>query len=72
MNTPRRWTPLVAGLVVAGIMGCRADAGQPRTTSAAAVPAALPVADRVAQYTPVRLNADLEKLGDADRRMLPS
>jgi peptidase M49-like protein len=71
VNRSRRWTPLVAGLIVAGIVGCRADVGQARTTSAATVPAAPSVADKVAQYTPVRLNANLEKLGDADRRMLP-
>jgi len=29
------------------------------------------IAPKVAQYTPVRLNANLEKLSDADRRMLP-
>jgi hypothetical protein len=71
VNTAWGWTPLVAGLVVAGIVGCQAEAGQPRTTSAAATPAGPSVGDRVAQYTPVRLNADLQKLGDADRRMLP-
>ncbi|HET7241414.1 MAG TPA: hypothetical protein VFI77_09650, partial [Gemmatimonadales bacterium] len=71
MNRACRWTLPVAGLVVAGIVGCRADVGQRRTTSAGTTPAAPSVADRVAQYTSVRLNANLEKLGDADRRMLP-
>jgi hypothetical protein len=52
-------------------MGCGAET----RGAAAAVPdssaAAPSISARVAQYTPVRLNADLEKLGDADRRMLP-
>ncbi|HKU60744.1 MAG TPA: hypothetical protein VJQ44_05950 [Gemmatimonadales bacterium] len=66
-----RWKPLVTGVIVAGIVGCGADAGQARTTGAGQAPAGPSLADKVAQYTPVRLNANLEKLSDADRRMLP-
>jgi hypothetical protein len=60
----------LAGLAFLGIMGCgRTEAkGTAASDSAAAAPS---MADKVAQYTPVRLNADLEKLSDADRRMLP-
>jgi hypothetical protein len=67
----RRWSPLAAGVIVAGVMGCGADAKPSPTAAAASTPAASTVSDKVAQYTPVRLNANLEKLADADRRMLP-
>jgi hypothetical protein len=63
-------TALLAGLALAGLMGCGAET---KGAAAAAPDSAVAptVAAKVAQYTPVRLNADLEKLSDADRRMLP-
>ena len=62
MSRPCRCTPLVAGVIVAGILGCGADAEQARSTTASSAAADSSVAAKVAQYTPVRLNADLEKL----------
>jgi Peptidase family M49 len=66
----RKQIVCLAGLALLGVMGCGAETrGQ-----AAAAPdsaAAPSMAAKVAQYTPVRLNANLEKLSDADRRMLP-
>jgi hypothetical protein len=70
VSKPCRWTPL-AVVIVAGSLGCAADAEQVRSTAASSTTADSSVAAKVAQYTPVRLNADLEKLGDAERRMLP-
>jgi hypothetical protein len=70
VSKPCRWTPL-AVVIVAGSLGCGADAQQARSTAASTTTADSSVAAKVARYTPVRLNADLEKLGDAERRMLP-
>ena len=58
MSKPCRWTPL-AVVIVAGSLGCGADAEQVRSTAASTTTADSSVAAKVAQYTPVRLNADL-------------
>jgi hypothetical protein len=52
------------------LMGCvgEAPAKKEGPVKEAAAP---PVEARLAQYTPVRLNANLEKLSESDRRMLP-
>src|SRR4051794_13112581 len=71
VSRPRRWSPLAAGVIVAGVMGCGADTKASHTAPGASTAVASTVSAKVAQYTPVRLNANLEKLADDDRRMLP-
>jgi len=63
-----RWAVAVAaGVGVTACTGERVDPGTPAAT-ADTVP---PVAAKLAQYTPVRLNADLERLSERERRMIP-
>jgi hypothetical protein len=71
VSRSRRWSPLAAGVIVAGAMGCGADTKASHTAAGASTAVVSTVSAKVAQYTPVRLNANLEKLADADRRMLP-
>src|SRR3954452_5949082 len=60
-----RWAAL-AGLGL-GAVGCReAAVDESRGASVAS-----PVAAKLAQYTPVRLTADLSGLSDGERRMIP-
>jgi len=69
---PRRWTRrmLMAGL--GGLAACGGDRTPPRTPEAGAPASpASALAEKVAQYTPVRLTADVSKLSDRERRMLP-
>jgi peptidase M49-like protein len=66
------WTSwaLMAGLV--GLAACGGDRKPgPRAAEGQGAPADRAMADRVAQYTPVRLTADLSRLSDHERRMLP-
>jgi hypothetical protein len=67
MHGMRRLTgwAMSAGLA-GGILGCRGGAETP-----AAAAGTSPMAAKVAQYTPVRLTADLSGLTDRERRMLP-
>jgi hypothetical protein len=60
-----RWAAL-AGLGL-GAVGCREAAVD--ESRGASVPS--PVAAKLAQYTPVRLTADLSGLSDGERRMIP-
>jgi hypothetical protein len=62
----RRCSVLLAVGIVAGLTGCGKESSQP-----AAAAERSPSAGRVAAYTPVRLTADLGKLSDRERRMLP-
>jgi peptidase M49-like protein len=67
-----RWT---LGVLMAGLVGLGACEGGARAAaSAGAAEAKAPasnMADKVGQYTPVRLTADLGALSDRERRMLP-
>jgi hypothetical protein len=66
------WTSwaLMAGLV--GLAACGGDRKPaPRAAESQGARAGRAMADRVAQYTPVRLTADLSRLSDHERRMLP-
>ena len=68
----RRWTRrmLMAGL--GGLAACGGDRTPARTPEAGAPASpASALAEKVAQYTPVRLTADVSKLSDRERRMLP-
>jgi len=66
-----QWTRgvLTAGLV--GLGACGGGREAPHASSAAATAPAENIADKVGQYTPVRLTADLSRLSDRERRMLP-
>jgi len=65
-----QWTDgvLMAGLL--GLAACGSGEAAPASTAGAKTPAA-GVGDKVAQYTPVRLTADLAQLSDRERQMLP-
>ncbi|MGH7511659.1 MAG: dipeptidyl-peptidase 3 family protein [Gemmatimonadales bacterium] len=60
---------------MAGLFGLAACGGDrkpaPRVAEGQGAPAGRAMSDRVAQYTPVRLTADLSRLSDHERRMLP-
>jgi peptidase M49-like protein len=66
-----QWTH---GVLMAGLLGLAACGGgrevAPGGTAEAKTPAG-GIGDKVAQYTPVRLAADLAQLSDRERRMLP-
>ncbi|MBA3894123.1 MAG: Zn-dependent hydrolase [Gemmatimonadales bacterium] len=65
----RRWIRFWMSLLLAGSSACRAsDAGDAVVSGAGATPA---VAQKLAQYTPVRLTADLSTLSERERRMIP-
>jgi hypothetical protein len=64
----------IQGVLMAGLVGLGACGGDhepaPASSAEAKAPAAS-MADKVGQYTPVRLTADLSRLSDRERRMLP-
>ncbi|HUF36066.1 MAG TPA: hypothetical protein VMN37_08960 [Gemmatimonadales bacterium] len=64
-----RWRA-VAAVACVGLAACAAE-GSDRAPAAAPGDSVAPVAAKLAQYTPVRLNADLERLSDRERRMIP-
>jgi hypothetical protein len=72
-----RWTHWITTGCVGGILlGCRGSADAIKGAEAASPPAAGDaaagaLADKVAQYTPVRLTADLGGLSQRERRMVP-
>ena len=66
-----QWTH---GVLMAGLIGLGACGGGHEAASAGSAEAKAPTADlaaKVGQYTPVRLTADLSRLSDRERRMLP-
>ena len=66
-----QWTQ---GVLMAGLVGLAACGGGREAASATTGVAKAPttgIADKVGQYTPVRLTADLSRLSDRERRMLP-
>ena len=56
---------------VAAVGACGGGEAGARSDDAGAAGSALSVEARLAQYTPVRLNADLERLSERERRMIP-
>jgi hypothetical protein len=61
-------------MLMAGLVGLAACGGGHDTAPARSAEATAPeanIADKVGQYTPVRLTADLSHLSDRERRMLP-
>ena len=71
MSPWTRWA-MMAGLG-ASLLGCRESSagGRAGGTPAGADTSALSMAAKVAQYTTVRLTADLAGLSERERRMLP-
>ncbi len=67
----RRWTcwTLMAGLAV--VFGCGSARDTEEHAAAGGAVATPGLADKVAQYTPVRLTADLGGLTERERRMIP-
>jgi hypothetical protein len=64
----------IQGVMMAGLVGLGAcgSGGEPAPASSAGAKApAASMADKVGQYTPVRLAADLTHLSERERRMLP-
>ena len=61
---------MTAGMAGA-VFGCQGGGGDRPTASAQAGPPAGAMAAKVAQYTPVRLTADLHGLSEQERRMIP-
>ncbi|HUR96126.1 MAG TPA: hypothetical protein VMY76_16215 [Gemmatimonadales bacterium] len=62
----QRWTSWMVGATMAGaVAACRGEAVPPATSEVASL------SGKVAQYTPVRLTADLRALSDRERRMIP-
>jgi len=69
----RRWARWAWIVGVSGAFGCRgAGHGAPAVSARDSSTAAPSLADKVAQYTPVRLTANLSGLSDRERRMIPS
>ena len=65
----RRWIRSWMVVLAAGSTACRgSEADDTMASGAGAGPA---IAQKLAQYTPVRLTADLSALSDRERRMLP-
>jgi len=65
----RTWTSWV---ILAGYgLGLSACQGDPSKAGASSTTADSPIARKLAQYTTVRLTADLEKLTPSERRMIP-
>jgi len=64
----------IQGVMMAGLVGLGACGGgreaAPASSAGAKAPAAS-MADKIGQYTPVRLTADLGHLSERERRMLP-
>ena len=69
MDRVVRWVFGMAA--VAQVTGCGGESRAPAAAEAAVRDTAAGVAAKLAQYTPVRLNADLERLSDRERRMIP-
>jgi hypothetical protein len=67
MGRLSRW--VLAAAVSAG--ACTGEKSGTEALAAAAADSGSTVAAKLAQYTPVRLNADLERLSERERRMLP-
>ena len=65
MGRVTRWALAVA----VGVGACTGEKAGPEAPAAASPGAT--VAGKLAQYTPVRLNADLEQLSERERRMIP-
>src|SRR6478609_8102155 len=67
----RRWTcwTLMAGSAV--VFGCGSGRGTEEHAATGGAVATPGLADKVAQYTPVRLTADLGGLTQRERRMIP-
>jgi hypothetical protein len=63
----RRWT----WCTLAATLGLTLSACETDSSKAAVVASDSPIQRKVAQYTPVRLTSDLEKLTDNERRMIP-
>jgi len=66
-----QWTH---GVLMASLLGAAACGGgreAPPAAAADAKPAAPSIGDKVILYTPVRLTADLSRLSERERRMLP-
>jgi len=64
----------IQGVLMAGLVGLGACGGGHEAAPAGSAEAKAPapdMADKVGQYTPVRLTADLSRLSDRERRMLP-
>jgi hypothetical protein len=62
-----KWTWLIA----AGALGSTACQGEPSRAGASPPATDSPIAKKLAQYTPVRLTADLDALSENERRMIP-
>ena len=71
MSPWTRWAMMAA--LGASLLGCRegGDGGRDGGTPARADTSAPSMASKVAQYTTVRLTADLAGLSERERRMLP-
>ena len=69
----RPWRWAVAAGLGTGLFGCQASEGRPPGAAAAHDSASAPagLAAKVAQYTSVRLTADLSALSERERRMIP-
>jgi hypothetical protein len=61
----------LAASAAGGFLGCKGGGEMPRQASAGGSAREGTLAAKVAQYTPVRLTADLEGLSDSERRMIP-
>jgi hypothetical protein len=61
----------LAASAAGGLLGCQGGGEMPRQASAGGSTTEGALAAKVAQYTPVRLTADLEGLSDNERRMIP-
>ncbi len=68
----RRWARWAWIVGLSGAFGCRGADGRAAASASDSSAAAPSLADKVAQYTPVRLTADLSRLSDHERRMIPS
>ncbi len=68
----RRWARWAWIVGLSGAFGCRDADGRAAASASDSSAAAPSLADKVAQYTPVRLTADLSRLSDHERRMIPS
>jgi hypothetical protein len=68
----RRWARWAWTVGMSGALGCRGADGRAAAAGGDSSADAPSLADKVAQYTPVRLTADLSRLSDHERRMIPS
>jgi peptidase M49-like protein len=65
------WTGWVLLAGLGGLAACGGDREPARRATITSEPPAAPLAEKLAQYTPVRLTADLGPLSEHERRMLP-